>query len=89
MAPNAVQVSQVTNLQDAASGQAVLFGKILLPVPDDVTTSFYQQVLSRMNADETAKVVKNDPLIKQFGPRKWDRKDVEEHTANIVGNRMW
>lgn len=69
-------------------GQAVRSGRLLLPVPDDVTTSFYGEVLNHMSNDDVTQVVKNDSLILLFGQRKWDRKDADEHTANTVSCKM-
>ena len=68
--------------------QAVKEGRLLVPTLQDVTDSFFLNVINSMKNDEVTSSVKNDSLILTFGKRKWEKKDVEEHTANYVSNKM-
>jgi len=68
--------------------EAVRGGRLLLPITDEENTSFFVHVVNSMKDDEVAKLARNDKLIMTFGKRKWQKKDVEEHTANFVSSKM-
>ena len=46
-------------------------GRLLLPVPDNIDKDFHSKVLIRMVDDEISKIAKTDPLILEYGARKW------------------
>ena len=68
--------------------EAIRRGRLLLPITDEENISFFMHVVNSMNDDEVAKLARNDKLIMTFGKRKWQKKDVEEHTANFVSSKM-
>lgn len=60
-------------------------GRLLLPVPDNIDKEFHSKVLIRMNNDEVSQCAKTDPLILEYGSRKW----VKNHTKhNFVSGKM-
>ena len=62
--------------------------RCMLPMPRGTKLSFWQQVLGKMHDDDISKCVKSDPLIVDYGTRKYSRRDVEEHTSGNVSGRM-
>ena len=63
-------------------------GRLMLPIPKNMDARFYKQVILTLRDDEVAAVVKSDYLILKFGKRKFYKKDLEEHSHNIVCNKM-
>ena len=72
----------------SAKGHAVKNGRLIMPVPKNVSTSFYEKVVMRMKQDDILRLIQNDHLIILYGERSFYRKDLEEHTHNIISCRM-
>ena len=63
-------------------------GELLLPLPYDTSSSFYSNVIARMKKDAVFRYITNDSLLLILGERLYDKKDVEENTANVVSSRL-
>ena len=63
-------------------------GMCLLPVPKKFSAKFWSDVMLSMKDDLVAKTVKNDVTIVEYGKRLFNKRDVEEHTANNVSQKM-
>jgi hypothetical protein len=72
----------------AKKGQAAKLGREMLPIPLDVSSSFYQRVLSSQRDDEVSQLIRHDSLLLEYGQRLYGRRDAEEHTAGQVSCRM-
>ena len=50
--------------------------------------AFYEKIILRMKRDDIFRLIQNDSLIILYGERSFYKKDLEEHTHNIVSCRM-
>ena len=69
-------------------GNHVREGKLLMPMPQNISESFYQKVIGKMRQDDITRLIQNDSLLVQFGERMFYRKDMDEHTPNQVSSRL-
>ena len=69
-------------------GDALRQGRLLLPVPSSIDSSFFREVITRMRNDDIKDIVQNDPLFIEYGRRLFYRRDLEEHTANQISSKM-
>ena len=73
---------------ESKKGHPVKDGKLSMPVPKNVSHAFYEKIILRMKKDDIFRLIQNDSLIIWYGERSFYRKDLEEHTHNIVSCRM-
>ncbi|XP_070189389.1 uncharacterized protein [Littorina saxatilis] len=69
-------------------GQCSFVGRMLLPLPENVSEGFFKAVIARMRDDDIARIVKGDSLILKYGERVFMRRDTEEHTSAQVSSRL-
>lgn len=69
-------------------GEAARLGRLMLPVPLDVSSSFFHTVLAKLRADDVGQIVKNDALILEYGRRLYAKRDIEEHAAGQINTKM-
>ena len=69
-------------------GESSAKGRMMLPLPEDVCSSFFVNVIHKMKDDDIAKLVKNDSLILQYGKRLFYRRDAEEHSPGQISCRL-
>ncbi|KAK7501253.1 hypothetical protein BaRGS_00007378 [Batillaria attramentaria] len=69
-------------------GEAAKMGRLMLPVPLDVESSFFHKVIAKLRDDEISRIIKSDSLLLKYGTRLFDRRDIEEHSANQINARM-
>ena len=68
-------------------GEAVKMGRLIMP--SHITDkAFDEHVIQRMRDDQIKKIIKRDPLILEFGQRKFSKRDIEEHTPGNVSTKM-
>ncbi|XP_070212233.1 uncharacterized protein [Littorina saxatilis] len=69
-------------------GQCAIIGRLLLPLPPDVSSSFFANVLSKLKKDDIGRIVMADSLILRYGERLYSRRDCEEHTYGQINGRL-
>ena len=61
---------------------------LLLPVGEGASQKLRENVLEKMQHDDVSIVVKNDPLILNYGSRLYDKVGHDKHTHNYVSQKM-
>lgn len=69
-------------------GEAAKQGRLMLPVPLDVSSGFYHRVIAKLRSDDICRLVKNDNLILKYGKRLFHRRDIEEHSSGLINSRL-
>jgi hypothetical protein len=63
-------------------------GKALLPISKSVLTPYKKDILDSLKADKISHVVKNDPLVNQFGQRLYTRCRKHAHLHQYVKQKL-
>ena len=74
--------------QPVQRGEAARLGRLMLPIPLDVSASIYNTVLAKLRPDDISRIIKGDALILDYGRRLFEKRDVEEHAAGQINSKM-
>ena len=68
--------------------EAIIQGRMILPIPKDINPEFYKAILLTMRDDELSKIARNDYLILNYGKQRYFRMDIKQHTHNRISTKM-
>lgn len=69
-------------------GQCAAQARMLLPLPQGMTSVFFEKVILKMKDDDIRRLVQADSLILKYGERLFSRRDIEEHSSGQISGRL-